>query len=646
MCDVCRTAERLRKWHARQGAHKGSAATGKGLTGVYTSSAGSEVQGASGIDSSTGVYIGGYTNSAGNEGPTGNRHEDMSGSGHTSLEQPRQSSQINHEEDDGDDNVADAGVTAPAGPAAVVGAISWSTSTSMGTTTATGTTAPASSTANLITLDDPLAFRPYKPKTATSTIGKISAKTPHLGVEVFTDLLLPPGTQNGSTSTTTKTPPQKSAVPAPTIPQFTPFVHQPPPKHGNGDPQGSNGGTEQLQSQPPASPPPVEIPRKRARTKAKKAPPTTPATPAHFPATSPYGSYPYGQYPYPYPYYLPPPYGMPPYAYPPPLPTGTGQDANAVASSLSTSPPYPYPYPYAQQPYGYPPPQPPPSGYQPPPPPPSGYHLPHPPYSGQTFISTSFGPNGQQQTYVMPAYGVPHHQHPPPPAPPPPTSSAAAPPPTTPTAPPKPSESSVPKVTKFSYYHYGVGQSDSPTTANTRKRRKVDPAYLERERLKLQAEKAAAARELGSYSLGAGGTTQPQQYANGTQLYGGTNGIVPIMANVAPLTVSAGQGSGTFGQDQGVTNQGGDSVGQGKEIANASPGSVEEDRVKSQPHPQRQCANKSCRRSIPTNATHTLCEKCKLRFKKHQVKTKQKFKLEPKKLVLPRRRGDVGNEAG
>jgi len=117
-----------------------------------------------------------------------------------------------------------------------------------------------------------------------------------------------------------------------------------------------------------------------------------------------------------------------------------------------------------------------------------------------------------------------------------------------------------------------------------RKRRKVDPAYLERERLRLQAEKAAAARELGSYSLGAGGTTQ-QQHANGMQLYGGTNGIVPIMVDVAPLPVPDEQGGGTFGQGQDVTSQGGDSVGQGKEIANASPGSAEEDRDKSQPQP-------------------------------------------------------------
>jgi hypothetical protein len=199
MCDVCRTAERLRKWHARQGSAAGN------LKG----SAGSEIQGGSGIghQSLTGVYIGGFTSSVCNEkhqGPTGNGHEDSpgNGSGHTSLEQPRQSLQINHEEGDDADSGADLGddnVVDPAGPPAVIGASSWSTATFMGTTTATGTTAmgvaTTSSTANLITLDDPLAFRHYKPKTATSTIGKISAKTPHLGVEVFTDLLLPPGTQ-------------------------------------------------------------------------------------------------------------------------------------------------------------------------------------------------------------------------------------------------------------------------------------------------------------------------------------------------------------------------------------------------------------------------------------------------------------------
>ena len=142
------------------------------------------------------------------------------------------------------------------------------------------------------------------------------------------------------------------------------------------------------------------------------------------------------------------------------------------------------------------------------------------------------------------------------------------------------------------------------TVIKTRKRRKVDPAYLERERLKLQAEKAAAARELGSYSLDTGGTTQQQQHANGIQLYGSTNGIVPTMVNVAPVPVPAGQGGGIFGQGQDGTSQGGDSVGQGKEIANASPGSVEEDRDKSQLHPVSK-AFQSCRLSVAECLPHT-----------------------------------------
>ena len=65
---------------------------------------------------------------------------------------------------DGDDNLVDVGVPAPASPAAIVGASSWSASTSMGTTMAASTSAPASSTANLIKLHDPLAFHPINPR--------------------------------------------------------------------------------------------------------------------------------------------------------------------------------------------------------------------------------------------------------------------------------------------------------------------------------------------------------------------------------------------------------------------------------------------------------------------------------------------------
>ncbi|PBK94825.1 hypothetical protein ARMGADRAFT_1011701 [Armillaria gallica] len=51
--------------------------------------------------------------------------------------------------------------------------------------------------------------------------------------------------------------------------------------------------------------------------------------------------------------------------------------------------------------------------------------------------------------------------------------------------------------------------------------------------------------------------------------------------------------------------------------------------------PARACANnKSCNRTIPGNVQGTLCEKCKIRIKKHQAKAKQKYKLEPRKAIV------------
>ena len=39
----------------------------------------------------------------------------------------------------------------------------------------------------------------------------------------------------------------------------------------------------------------------------------------------------------------------------------------------------------------------------------------------------------------------------------------------------------------------------------------------------------------------------------------------------------------------------------------------------------------------------TLCERCRTRLKKHQAKTKQRFKLEPRKSVLGIVRGGVSD---
>ena len=48
---------------------------------------------------------------------------------------------------------------------------------------------PKTSTAQLVTLDDPLAFRAYRPKTTPSAIGRILARNPGLSVDAFTEVL-------------------------------------------------------------------------------------------------------------------------------------------------------------------------------------------------------------------------------------------------------------------------------------------------------------------------------------------------------------------------------------------------------------------------------------------------------------------------
>ncbi|KJA17422.1 hypothetical protein HYPSUDRAFT_1022244 [Hypholoma sublateritium FD-334 SS-4] len=48
----------------------------------------------------------------------------------------------------------------------------------------------------------------------------------------------------------------------------------------------------------------------------------------------------------------------------------------------------------------------------------------------------------------------------------------------------------------------------------------------------------------------------------------------------------------------------------------------------------RTCSARLCQRKLPLDVMGNICEKCKLKFKKHQAKTKQRFKLEPRKFLL------------
>ena len=48
---------------------------------------------------------------------------------------------------------------------------------------------------------------------------------------------------------------------------------------------------------------------------------------------------------------------------------------------------------------------------------------------------------------------------------------------------------------------------------------------------------------------------------------------------------------------------------------------------------QHTCSKKGCHRTLPADAAGAICARCKERLKKRVIKAKQRFKLEPKKLL-------------
>jgi len=49
---------------------------------------------------------------------------------------------------------------------------------------------------------------------------------------------------------------------------------------------------------------------------------------------------------------------------------------------------------------------------------------------------------------------------------------------------------------------------------------------------------------------------------------------------------------------------------------------------------QRLCGNKTCNRVLIPGVSGPLCQKCRMKMKKRQTMTKQRFKLEPKKITV------------
>lgn len=49
---------------------------------------------------------------------------------------------------------------------------------------------------------------------------------------------------------------------------------------------------------------------------------------------------------------------------------------------------------------------------------------------------------------------------------------------------------------------------------------------------------------------------------------------------------------------------------------------------------QRLCGSKTCSRALTCGAAGPLCDKCRSKMKRRQAMTKQRFKLEPKKITV------------
>ncbi|KAK1227206.1 hypothetical protein PQX77_009840 [Marasmius sp. AFHP31] len=67
------------------------------------------------------------------------------------------------------------------------------------------------------------------------------------------------------------------------------------------------------------------------------------------------------------------------------------------------------------------------------------------------------------------------------------------------------------------------------------------------------------------------------------------------------------------------------------------PSNEDDKQLSAEPTPPRYCKKQGCNRAIPSATSGWLCEKCKVKIKNHQTKTKQRLKLEPAKRLSPRK---------
>ncbi|KAF9479869.1 hypothetical protein BDN70DRAFT_661639 [Pholiota conissans] len=444
---------------------------------------------------------------------------------------------------------------------------------------------PARAGEQVMKLDDQLAFKGYKPTTTSSAIGRILARNPNISVDAFSEILEVDGSKPVETAAA---PLGKNKVTAsmpvatPTIPTSHPFVYKAPEKrNGSGDP-----------TPPPPPPPPAPTaskgkrkatPDERDSASSSKSSSFSPAPqssmlpPPPSPFMAPYGYPP--SYPY-YPYY-PPQYQIPPYLYEnlPPV------QHPPVSSSVSTLPSNFFPYPYVQQAYSYPPSMP--------------YMLPRYPEGAPN--AQPYPPYPTLSTPAPPPVPYPYYPQPP-------IATVPAVVPASISAPPTKKSKAVPKAGlaskshpvrvdiqrdgNFNHYHYGAPgevQTLAPPEKERAKRRKMDPDYL----AKYQSLVAAKLSQSAS------------------------NNATPSGITVSVVASSAGEHSAATQSAIIQVSENRDLT----EMPSTSPAT-------------RTCVQKSCRRSIETDTIGNICEKCKLKLKRHQINTRKKFRLEPRKFLL------------
>ncbi|KAG5636912.1 hypothetical protein H0H81_006447 [Sphagnurus paluster] len=419
--------------------------------------------------------------------------------------------------------------------------------------------------------------------------------------------------------------------------------------------------------------------RKPRASRAKPKPTPPPAVPspttASAPGSVPGYAYPHGQYPY--------PYYLPPYAYGPGYTTSSSAGyppSSAYASYPPSSSPYPppsssaYPPPSsAYPPSSYPPssspyppsssPYPPSSSYPPPSsspyptsssyPPTSSSSSPYPPgyppsYSTYSPYPYSYPPPPPGYTYgysyssrYPPGTYPPHYGYAPsthgygPPS----TSASADPSSSVNTSGTSTANGNASTSARFAHYQPPVTEGE-----RKRKRRKIeDPAAA-------AAASSATNPTLVSVAPSSYTSTMPPQDQPRHQLppppqviaepysLHSTNVSHPVVTTPAPTpdvtpasAPTAVPGPSTPSQQICCeSNHEANTQAQPEpSTALATP-----TQTTSSPKPSRTCVNKTCHRTVPTDVMGTFCERCRARVKKHQAKTRQRFKLEPRKSLL------------